>query len=375
MSNKIMQFALQFDDTETFIAETGHKRTIIVEGPMGWGKSSLLPALGKRPEFANHTRVYIDCTTKTDSGDFFMIKYSADGETFRTVPHEELGLHLDGPVILMFDEIGKMPRSAFNSVLRVLYERKGPGNSKLHDDSIIFSTTNLAVEGLGDLLLPHGRNRVTVVTMRNPDQHRWLGWSISAGVHPLVQSWAKDTPELFTSFTDFASAEECATRTQGMIYDPRAVNKPVAFVTGRSMEGASDIFHCRDAALAAGRAFSDKILHAGLVGTVGPAAAGNLMAYISMLNDLPSKDEIANDPLNARIPVNGTAVCMLVYRVLATIERAWAPQWMTYLRRLDTVAQGLFGNGTRVKGYPRLNAIVHCKEYQEWATINAHLFK
>lgn len=372
MSNIITQFALDINETADLIAATGHNRTVIVQGEMGWGKSALQRIIADMPQFKNHASIYIDCTTKTDSGDFFMVKYSDDGETFRTVPHEELGLHLSGPVILMFDEIGKMPRSAFNAVLRILYERKY-GERQLHSDSILMATTNLAAEGIGDLLPPHGRNRCTVVTMKKSDQLGWLGWSIAAGIHPTIQAWAKDTPQLFHSFMDFETPAICE-REAPHIYDPRSANKPVAFVTGRSLEGASDIMHDRDTTLAAGGVFTDGMLRAALAGTVGPRGAMDLMAYYTLLQQVPSKEEIINDPMGARIPDKVSAVCMLVYRGLATVERAWAPQWMTYLRRLDRPAQGLFGNGTRVKGYPRLDEIARCKEYQQWALENAHLF-
>lgn len=371
-ANVLMQFALDINATADLIAATGHNRTVIVQGEMGWGKSALLGILSKMDKFKNHTAIYIDCTTKTDSGDFFMIKYSEDGRTFHTVPHEELGLHLDGPVILMFDEIGKMPRSAFNAVLRVLYERKY-GEMQLHGDSVVMATTNLAAEGIGDLLPPHGRNRCTVVTMKKSDQLGWLGWSIAAGLHSTIQAWAKDTPQLFYSFMDFESAAECE-REAPHIYDPRSVAKPVAFVTGRSLEGASDIMHDRDAVIAAGGVFTEDMLRAALAGTIGPRGAMDLMAYHTLMQQVPSKDEIINDPLGARIPDKVSAVCMLVYRALATLESSWAPQWMTYLQRLDRPAQGLFGNGTRVRGYPRLDQIVRCKEYQKWALDNAHLF-
>jgi hypothetical protein len=372
MKTSIMQFALDINQTADLIAATGHNRTVIVQGEMGWGKSALLGILAAMPQFQNHTAIYIDCTTKSDSGDFFMVKYSADGRTFTTVPHEELGLHLDGPVILMFDEIGKMPRSAFNAVLRVLYERKY-GEMALHASSLVLATTNLAAEGIGDLLPPHGRNRCTVVTMRKSDQLGWLGWSLTAGVHPTIQAWAKDTPQLFSSFLDFETPEICE-REAPHIYDPRSANKPVAFVTGRSLEGASDIMHSRDAVVAAGGQFTDDMLRSSLAGTVGPRAAMDLMAYHTLLQQLPTKAELINDPLGARIPDSVSGVCMLVYRTLATIEASWAPQWMVYMQRLDRMAQALFGHGTRVKGYPRAIEVTRCKEYQQWAFANAHLF-
>jgi predicted AAA+ superfamily ATPase len=59
-------YALGLDQIENLIALGGHKRTVLVRGHMGTGKSSLLKMLGKR--FPNHTPCYFDCTTK-DLGD------------------------------------------------------------------------------------------------------------------------------------------------------------------------------------------------------------------------------------------------------------------------------------------------------------------
>jgi hypothetical protein len=179
--NTVMQYADSHDELIEDIADLGHEISLIIQGPMGWGKSAMLHTLGEMPRFKGYTLVYIDCTTKSDSGDFFMIKYGEDGKTFLTVPHEELGLHLEGPVIIMFDEIGKMPRSAFNAVLRILYERRAGGDA-LHPDSIVFATTNLAAEGLGDLLPPHGINRCQVRTYKVPTKMEWLGWAIRRAV-------------------------------------------------------------------------------------------------------------------------------------------------------------------------------------------------
>ena len=101
--------ALNHNQLAQAIALTGHKEPILVEGDMGSGKSSLhqlvFEYLKEYDPATSYTMIYIDCTTKLDSGDSFMIKYSEDGTTFHHVPHEELGLHLDGPCIIMFEEL------------------------------------------------------------------------------------------------------------------------------------------------------------------------------------------------------------------------------------------------------------------------------
>ena len=59
-------YALSLDQIATAIKTGGNKRTILIQGHMGTGKSSLLNALAA--ELPDHIPCYFDCTTK-DLGD------------------------------------------------------------------------------------------------------------------------------------------------------------------------------------------------------------------------------------------------------------------------------------------------------------------
>ena len=68
------------------------KTSVIVEGEMGIGKSSILKELGKKlPE---HLPIYFDCTTKADAGDVMMPKFKdLDGQDYVSfATNEELGM-------------------------------------------------------------------------------------------------------------------------------------------------------------------------------------------------------------------------------------------------------------------------------------------
>ena len=70
------------------------KTSVIVEGEMGIGKSSILKELGRKlPE---HIPIYFDCTTKADAGDVMMPKFKdLDGQDYVSfATNEELGMHL-----------------------------------------------------------------------------------------------------------------------------------------------------------------------------------------------------------------------------------------------------------------------------------------
>ncbi len=174
MNSAIQMYALGLDQIATSILNGGDKRTILVQGHMGTGKSSLLTTLSR--DLPKHTPCYFDCTTK-DLGDITIPKMNqldtADYVSYAT--NEELGAHHKTPIILMIDEYGKANPAVKNALLRVMLERK-IGGYELHPDSLVFATTNLGAEGVGDLLPPHARNRITVITARKPDNMEWIEW-------------------------------------------------------------------------------------------------------------------------------------------------------------------------------------------------------
>lgn len=161
MASATSMYALSLDQIANAIKVGGSKRTVLVQGHMGTGKTSLLKMLAR--DLPNHIPCYFDCTTK-DLGDISIPSLQTiDEQGFvRFVPNEELGMHLGKPIILMIDEYGKANPAVKNAMLRLMLEHHG-----VHTDSVIFATTNLGAEGVGDLLPPHARNRITVLTARS----------------------------------------------------------------------------------------------------------------------------------------------------------------------------------------------------------------
>jgi hypothetical protein len=384
-NNALNMYALGLDQIAALIQATGHKRTTLAQGHMGTGKSSLLRVLAAA--MPTHTPCYFDCTTK-DLGDITLpnikgaglgagsrlvgkmnpmthevdlrVTNQDDGQDYVTyATNEELGAHHGGPIILMIDEYGKANPSVKNALLRLMLERK-IGSYTLHPDSIIFATTNLGAEGVGDLLPPHARNRITVVTARKPSNMEWIEWGINNGVDHSLLGWCKDNPQLFHSFDDYKNPDD-----NPYIYHPK--QQRAAFVTPRSLEAASDILKER-------LHIDDQTTTAALMGTIGERGAMDLMAFVKMSDQLPSLESIKKDPLLAKVPTSAAAVCMVVYRTLATIEKDWVDAWMTYMDRLDTEAQGMFANGVRAPKYGRQDIVLTHGKFTQWAMKHSHLF-
>tara|TARA_Y100001937_G_C7110990_1_gene327588 strand:+ start:753 stop:1844 length:1092 start_codon:yes stop_codon:yes gene_type:complete len=358
MSNAQQMYALNLDQILEGVEAGGNKRTTLVQGHMGTGKSSLLTELSRRNP--THTACYFDCTTK-DLGDITLpnIK-TADGQGFVSyATNEELGAHINAPIILMIDEYGKANPSVKLALLRLMLERK-IGSYALHPDSIVFATTNLGAEGVGDLLPPHARNRITVVTARKPSNLEWIEWGINNDIDHTLLGWCKDNPQLFLSFEDVKDPDE-----NPYIYHPKS--QRAAFVTPRSLEAASDWLKVRDK-------FDDQTLTAMLMGTIGDRGAMDLMAFVKLADQLPSLQSIKDDPKGAKVPDSAAAVCMVVYRTLASLEKEWLNAWMDYLPRLDKEAQGMFANGVRAPKYSKQSMVMTNKKFTQWAMANNYMF-
>lgn len=359
MTNQAQQmYALNLEQSAQLIEAIGHMRTVLMQGDIGTGKSSTLGELSARKP--THHGVYFDCTTK-DLGDMMipsLQSIDADG-CVRMIPNEELGVHLEQPVILMIDEFGKANPSVKNAMLRLMLERK-IGSYSLHPDSIVFATTNKGSEGVGDMLPPHARNRMTVIQVRKTDHMDWIEWGINNGIDATLLGWVKDNPQLMASFEDVKDPDE-----NPYIFHPQ--QQRAAFVTPRSLHAASDILKQREA-------FDDQTLTAALMGTIGDRGAMDLMSFVKLADQLPSLQSVKDDPKNAKVPDSAAAICMVVYRTLAALEKDWLNAWMDYLPRLDTEAQALFANGVRAPKYSKQAMVMQNKKFTEWAMKNSHLY-
>ena len=359
MQNSAQQmYALSLDECVDLIAAVGTKRTVLMQGDMGNGKSSTLKTLAER--FPDHAPIYFDATNK-DLGDMMLpsIKGADEQGFVRFMPNEEMGLHLDKPVIVMIDEYGKANPSVKNALNILMLERK-MGSYELHPDSIVFATTNKGAEGVGDIIPPHGRNRITIVQVRKTDHMTWIEWGINNGIEHTLLGWVKDNPQLFASFEDVRDPDD-----NPYIFHPN--QQRAAFVTPRSLHAASDILHAR-------ADMNDTTLTAALMGTIGDRGAMDLMAFVKLADQLPSLDSIKTKPMEAKVPESAAAVCMVVYRTLAALESDWLDKWMEYLPRLDAEAQGLFANGVRSEKYNKRSMVMTNKKFTTWAREHNYMF-
>ncbi len=352
--------SLSLQQTADLIAAIGTVQTVLAQGEMGIGKSSILKILRDKPELKNHMFCYVDITTK-DVGDFVVPKIrTMDGvDVCSFIPNEEFGFHFKKPVVIMLDELGKAKGGVFNACLRLMQERQ-LGTDELHPDSIVFATTNLSVEGIGDNVPAHGRNRVTQVRVGKPTAEEWMTYAISRGINHTVIATVREYPEMLASYEDYENPGQNL-----YINDPRDVR--LAFVTPRSLEKAGYIV---DRTAILGR---DVMAHA-LKGTVGEKAMHNILTMVEMDSQLADWDEIIKNPTTTPVPNNGAASCMLVSKAVQRIKRDSIGAWMQFVSRMSKEAQGLFARSVMTDRCPTRDVAATNPAFAQWAAANNYMF-
>jgi len=354
-----MYKSLSLQQTADLIAAIGDKQTVLASGEMGIGKSSILKMLKAMPKFKDHLFCYVDITTK-DVGDFMVPKIrTIDGvEVCSFIPNEEFGLHFKGKkVVMMLDELGKAKGGVMNACLRLMQER----SLGMYDlDGIVFATTNLGIEGIGDNVPPHARNRVTQVRVRKPNAQELMEYAINNNWNPIVIATINEFPEMLASFEDYEKPEQ-----NMYINDPRDVR--MAVVTPRSLDKSGYII---DQTMALG----DDIMCRALKGTIGEKAMHNILTMVKLDTQLTNWDDLIKSPTTATVPTSAAAACMLVAKAVQRIEKVSIDAWMDFLPRISKEAQGLFARSVMSDKCPKRTVAATNPKFAKWAADNNYLF-
>ena len=357
---------LSFTQVVNLIANVGDKRTVIVEGENGIGKTALFHALKALPKFSNHIAVDpIDCTQLSD-GSVWMPDLDREHGVSRELPNERFGLSKDNqrgingakPIMVMLDEIAKAPQFIKNVLAPIIYERR-VGNYHFVDGSVVFCATNLSTEGLGDSIQAHLRNRLVFLTMRKPTQPEWFSWGVENDIDPVVLACTNENPQWFDSFLDYQDGGKYAGRDQSkendVIFNPLLSQQ--AYITPRSLHSASDIVKERE--------FLDTDTLQGLLeGTIGRAGAEIMGAYIRFGDETPPFSKIVSSPSTCPIPSNPVAQIITVLKcVTQTNTREEAEACTEYVMRNRRELQSMFANN--IANSTRAATFVTVKPFQQ----------
>lgn len=339
------------------VGTVGGDVTIIGQGEPGIGKSSMLKVL--QQTYPDYEIAYIDCTL-LDLGDFALPYTVEAGEGLKVTkfaPNARFKFHSDKPVIIMLDEIGKAMKAVKNVLLTLMLEHR-IGDNYAPKGSIVFGTTNLLTDGVGDMLEAHARNRVALVTVRKPDADEWIEWALKNDIAPEVVAWVKQFPHALMSYTDPSQKDN------PYIFNPTRAGMG-AVVTPRSLEKASHIAKKR-------ADLGDALTISLLTGTIGESASRDMQAFFTVVDKLPTWESVIANPTGAKLPDDTVAKCILVFSAIARVEKDTLSKWMQYAKRMDMEWQALFA--TSVMKSNKQSFCVMNSDFKDWALKNQWLF-
>jgi len=332
----------------SLIAAVGDKRTVIVEGENGIGKTALFHMLRKLPKFADHIAVQpIDCTQLSD-GSVWMPDLDRENGVSRELPNErfgvsafnQLGVNNSKPILVGLDEIAKAPQFIKNVLAPIIYERR-VGNLSMPEGSVVVCFTNLSIEGLGDSIQAHLRNRLVFVKMRKPSADEWVKWATDNRVNPMIIAFVSNEPRVMQSFLDYEKGGmfegKDLSKDNGFIFNPKSTQ--LAYATPRSLVAASDIL---DAGIGV---LDDDTLAAALTGTVGATTAEALSSFIRFGREICEYSRVIKSPDTAPLSDNPTAQLIQVFQFVTRVaDRTEAEAIVKYVWRMRAEMQSIFCN-------------------------------
>lgn len=221
-----------------------------------------------------------------------------------------------GKGILFLDELTSAPQMTQAGCYQLVLDRR-LGEYRLPDEWVVLAAGNPASERGVHFAMPRPlRNRFVHLDLE-PDLDDWSKWAIKAHVRPEIIAFLRFKPELL--HTADVTSDANAWPTPRSWEMASRVLAGVAKRTGaRLLSGTSE--------------FEAQLLD----GTVGQAAASELVAFLRLFRELPSIDEILLNPTAANVPQEPSAQIAIATALGRVLTDSSVGRGITYLERMPT---------------------------------------
>jgi hypothetical protein len=327
-------------------------------------------ALRRDPQFADHIAVDPIDATQLSDGSVWMPDIDRENGVSRELPNERFGLSktnrlgVNGsrPILCFIDEFAKAAPYVKNTLAPVVYDYR-VGDYHFPEGSLVIMATNLGIEGLGDNIPAHIRNRLIRVKMRKAKLDEWRAYAERKGLDYRVIACAVKHPQIFDSFLDYEPEGKYAGKSLAKdnphIYNPREMQD--AYVSLRSMETASDIVKTLDDV-------GMELVRAQLWGATGPFAE-NLCTHIRLGNTLPDFSLIMRDPTNAPLVKDPVAQMIQVQQFVSRVNtREEAEASTIYVQRMREEMCQLYVQ--QISTSVKVNVFVTVEAFRELLRLN-----
>jgi MoxR-like ATPase len=221
-----------------------------------------------------------------------------------------------GKGILFLDELTSAPQMTQAGCYQLVLDRK-LGEYVLPDGWVVIAAGNPASERGVHFSMPRPlRNRFVHLELE-ADLNDWCKWAVSAGVRPEIIAFLRFKPDL--------------------LHTAYATSDANAWPTPRSWEMASNVLRGianrqKTTFLSGASEFEAQLLD----GTVGPAAAAELIAFLRLFRQLPSIDEILLNPETAPLPTEPSAQIAIATALGRAMTDNSVARGLKYLDRMPT---------------------------------------
>jgi hypothetical protein len=345
------------------VATIGNTNTCYLVGEPGIGKTAMFETIVSRTGFKG---VYID-VPNVELGDIGIPVPNHETKTTCFYPNEYWGFHKGEPLVIFLDEFTKGAQAVQNMFHPLLNERR-IGSENLHPDTIVMIAGNYSGDGVGDVMKAHTTQRVTKIEVRKPhagfnadgsvDEDSWGMWAIKNDVAPEVITFVKEYPQVLASHLDGGQAEN------PYIFHPKKPHQSV--VSPRTLSKSSNVVKKR-------LQFSHNALKAALEGTIGAAAARDMIAYLEVADSLPTWEQIITKPSEAQVPSSPAALCILAFNALQRIDRETIGKWFEYMKRTPKELQSVFCLSA-MKSETKKSLVMTSAPFVTWMRENQYLF-
>ena len=364
MSEVFLNRTATLKEAEDLIISLGASGTCHLMGEPGVGKTSMFKNIVARTGYKG---IYIDAPN-IELGELGIPIPDHSTKTTRIYPNEQWGFHLDEPKVIFIDEFTKAHNSVKNMLHPMLNEPRMIMGIPLHPQDIVVTAGNYTGDGVGDNMMAHSRNRISVVNVKKPiagfnpdgsiEMDSWGAWAVDNDIAPEVLVWIKETPQALASYLDGGQAGN------KYIFNPKEAQK--SFVSPRSLARASSILKSR-------AGVTTNATLCALEGTIGAPAARDLMAYVEVADSLPTWDEICKDPNNAKVPASPAALCLLAFSAVQRVDRTSISKFFEYLKRTPKELQSVFCL-TGMKNDEKKKLFLTSQSFVTWMRENQYLF-
>lgn len=347
------------DEAYTLVKTLGTSNTFLFVGEPGIGKSSLHSRMKSDIDYPTdkYDHVYVDFSN-TDLGDLFIRAPNRETGELEFYPSSLFKLKSGKPKIIMLDEIGKCDKMMQKMAMRLVLDHV-LGDEELPEGSIVFATTNNFSDGVGDAILAHGGNRVTIINVSKSNEKMWNTWATDNGISAVIRAWVAMNPRCLASYLDGGQDDN------PFIFNPS--KRVLSFVSPRSLAKCDPIVRARDVV-------GSKLTHSSLAGTIGVAAAESMAAFLSLEKELISVKQVLADPENIPVPEKPAALFMMMFNAIDTIETSDdLSKFMRFVNRVrSSEIQAVFFTmllqSKRTTRLARLN-----QQVSDWAKTNYEL--